>query len=126
MGRIRDVVSYVPIGEPLHGQLAGGVSSVVFIPDSIRAGDNTIRIWDAASGTPIALLGHSGLVISVACSPDGARVVSASSDGTIRIWDASPEPAIGSPKLILQEPAHKRQIPQRYLPKMSYSTLTDG
>ncbi|VBB80706.1 Putative HET containing-domain vegetative incompatibility protein [Podospora comata] len=32
--------------------------------------------------------GHSGSVVSVAFSPDGSRIVSASNDRTIRIWEA--------------------------------------
>ncbi|KAF8735858.1 hypothetical protein AX14_001364 [Amanita brunnescens Koide BX004] len=35
------------------------------------------------------LEGHKGAVTSVACSPDGSKIVSGSWDGTIRIWDAS-------------------------------------
>ncbi len=34
------------------------------------------------------LSGHSGIVKSAAYSPDGTRIVTASSDKTIRIWDA--------------------------------------
>jgi WD40 repeat protein len=30
---------------------------------------------------------HSGFVVSVAFSPDGTKIVSASSDGTIKVWD---------------------------------------
>ena len=31
---------------------------------------------------------HSGLVISVAFSPDGSTIVSGSFDKTIKVWDA--------------------------------------
>jgi WD40 repeat protein len=37
----------------------------------------------------LSMEGHSGLVRSVAFSPDGARVVSGSNDTTVRIWDAT-------------------------------------
>ena len=50
--------------------------------------DHTARIWDADSGAKLEVLrGHLGSVRSAAFSPDGERVVTASSDGTAAIWD---------------------------------------
>ncbi len=54
------------------------------------SGDNTLRIWDAATGTTTAILpGHTNEVFGCAWSPDGTAVLSASGDHTLRIWDAA-------------------------------------
>jgi hypothetical protein len=47
--------------------------------------DNTARIWNADSGTEIALLEGR----SAGFSPDGKRLVTASTDNTARIWDVT-------------------------------------
>lgn len=62
------------------------------IGGAVRAGiqeNETPRaIWDPRTGTPVGepLRGHDGAVTSVAYSPDGNRLVSASYEGTVRIW----------------------------------------
>ncbi|WPJ66240.1 hypothetical protein SMAC4_12890 [Sordaria macrospora] len=70
------------------------VLSVAFSPDGQRlasgAGDHTIKIWDAASGSCLQTLeGHSDEVWSVAFSPDGQQLASGADDRTIKIWDAA-------------------------------------
>lgn len=76
----------------------------VFSPDSQRlvsAGrnDNTIKVFDVATGTErMALSGHTGRVWSVAFSPDGKRIVSGSFDKSLRVWDA----VTGKSLMILQ------------------------
>ena len=88
-------------GTMLH-QLRGVVSSLsftptlrVFSPDSARVvigslGDTTARIFSAVDGAPLTTLrGHTNFAWCAEFSPDGARVVTASSDRTARVWDAA-------------------------------------
>jgi WD40 repeat protein len=70
----------------------GAVKAVVWSPDNrfIASGgyDNTLQIWDAASGKLRSTCrGHLDPVVAVAWSPDGQSLVSGSLDTTARIWD---------------------------------------
>jgi WD40 repeat protein len=49
--------------------------------------DNTVRVWDLASGRCTVLLGNAGLVNAVAVTADGRTAVSRTWDKTVQVWD---------------------------------------
>ena len=68
----------------------GWVASVAWSPDGSKLAsggfDETIRVWDAASGKEIYTLeleGHEGWVSSVAWSPDGSKLAFSRAHGEI-------------------------------------------
>ena len=72
------------------------VNGAAFSPTAsivTASGDETARVWDAATGRPIGepLKGHENWVMSAAFSPDGKRIVTASRDKTARVWDVFPD-----------------------------------
>jgi WD40 repeat protein len=72
------------------------IFGLCFSADSKRlassgGGDQTIRLWDVASGNEaLTLRGHPDSITGVAFSPDGRLLISASSRD-IKVWDASPK-----------------------------------
>jgi WD40 repeat protein len=68
------------------------VYPVAFSPDGrwIASGswDNTVRLWDGATGEPCAVLPHPGIVRCLVFGPDGRWLVS-SNDDRLRIWDVA-------------------------------------
>lgn len=76
---------------PGHG---GSILTAQFAPHTSSrcatgAGDNTARLWDCDTETPLhTLKGHTGWVLAVSWSPNGEVVATGSMDNTIRIWNA--------------------------------------
>ncbi|WP_438006201.1 AAA family ATPase [Sorangium sp. So ce321] len=60
-----------------------------------------VRMW---TGEERTLSGHSGMVNACAVSPDGQRIVSASSDDTLKVWD------LASGKLLSTLEGHSRGV----------------
>ncbi len=72
--------------------------STTFSPDGkylATAGyDDTARVWEAATGEPIARMSHGDTVRSIAFSPDEKYLATASHDKTARVWFWWPEDLI--------------------------------
>jgi WD40 repeat protein len=50
--------------------------------------DKTAKLWDVPTGKEIATLaGHTDWVLSVALTPDGKTLATASKDHTVKLWD---------------------------------------
>ena len=79
---------------PLAISHGGFVHAVAFSHSGlvVASGGNDcrVRVWNAATGDPIATMeGHGDAVVSLAFSPDDRWILSGSYDGTARIWDAA-------------------------------------
>jgi len=64
--------------------------------------DNSIRIWDAASGKQKRRLMHDHRIPGIALSPDGTLLVSSSMDDSVCLWD------VATGQKIFKLPGHGR------------------
>jgi RNA polymerase sigma factor (sigma-70 family) len=94
-----------PFGDPLpagavsrigttRGRHADHLNALALSPDgkllATRAGDNKVRLWEAASGKELHVLrgeGESSGLWGFDFAPDGKTVVTAGDDGLLRFWD---------------------------------------
>lgn len=68
------------------GDFAGGGAGKVFNPDI----DQTVRVWDVATGKERhCLKGSTGVVRCVALARDGSTALSGGDDKVVRVWDVS-------------------------------------
>jgi WD domain, G-beta repeat len=94
-----DAVRYLSLSFSEHPPVAvlhhgGPVNGAVYSLDGQRilswSNDNTLRLWDAATGAAIGEpLRHQDVVNGAVYSPDGKRILSWSEDNTLRLWDAA-------------------------------------
>ncbi|TAU59259.1 TIR domain-containing protein [Rhizobium ruizarguesonis] len=106
--RLWDAATSAQIGEAttlkpetMTPKLEGETYSAEFSRDGTRLVTRfhyAALMWDAATGAPIGnAMKHGDLINSVAFSPDGTRIVTASNDKTARMWDAATGAPIGAP-----------------------------
>ncbi|MCJ1243831.1 hypothetical protein MMC30_001028 [Trapelia coarctata] len=85
---------------PGHGEaiLATQFSSASSSRMVTGSGDNTARIWDCETGTPLhTLKGHTSWVLVVSWSPDDSTIATGSMDNTVRLWDSQTGDTLGAP-----------------------------
>ncbi len=85
------VASGQPAGDAMTSTHLMGCLAVSPDGASLAFADgDAARIWDIKGERPtITLTGHGGYLDSIAYSPDGTSLATASRDGTVRLWEAA-------------------------------------
>lgn len=90
-----------------EGKLPDGLNSIGFSPNAkliAGASDNdTVTIWDVATGAEKLKLNHDNDVIAVRFNLKGDKLVTAGKDGDIKIWDVATGKQILSIKVPSEE-----------------------
>ncbi|MDY3562565.1 hypothetical protein R5W23_004031 [Gemmata sp. JC673] len=77
--------------------------------------DGKLRLFDARTGKELRrLAGHTGWVVCVAFSPDGAKALSGGADGSVKMWE------VATGKLVRAWP------PKRGAPPVAIGFTADG
>ena len=90
---ITSAIAEVVITQPIRQFGYGTLEEAAYSPDGryiATCGSMGAYLWDAQTSMFVrAIRGHADVVRSIAFSPDGARLLTGSSDNTARIWDVA-------------------------------------
>ena len=93
------------------------VNSVSFSPNGqlvVTAGaDGTTRVWQAATGASVAVLGAAGRPVTAAeFSPDGRFVATGGADRVVRLYDCEPCRPFAELRRLANSRATRKLTPQ--------------
>jgi WD40 repeat protein len=72
----------------VHFTAAGNCRGLDHTAERIVSGheDQQVKLWDHSGQRVDTFTGHRNIVLTVALSPRGDRILSGSSDGMVKVW----------------------------------------